>query len=100
MSLDSNSTLADIQAAYDDNASYEIDGSVSKARLFVLACRLLQGRTIKRVRSGGQGGGFESERDPAQIRKEMEDAQAWLARNDPGQRGGHVRAFDLRGFRS
>lgn len=100
MNLNSDSTLAEIQAAYDNNANYDIEGSVSKARSFVLACRLLLGRTMKRVRSGGAGGaGFETERDPGQLERRMREAEAWIARHDPGLRGGLVRHFDLRGFR-
>jgi hypothetical protein len=39
--LDSTSTLSEILAAYADNASYAEDGSATKARSFITACRLL-----------------------------------------------------------
>jgi hypothetical protein len=39
--LNSASTLAEIEAAYADNASYAEDNSVAKCRAFITACRLL-----------------------------------------------------------
>ena len=39
--LDSTSTLGQVESAYADNASYAEDNSVDKARAFVTACRLL-----------------------------------------------------------
>lgn len=40
-SLTSASTLAQVEASYDDNASYAEDASVAKAKAFVTACRIL-----------------------------------------------------------
>jgi hypothetical protein len=42
--LSSNSTDAEVWAAYDDNASYEEDGSRAKALAFVTACGILRRR--------------------------------------------------------
>ena len=43
--LNGSSTLAQVQAAYDDNASYAEDSSVSKCRAFLTACRILLRQT-------------------------------------------------------
>lgn len=40
-SLSSTSTLAEIKAAYKDNADYDIIGDVTKCGVFVQACRML-----------------------------------------------------------
>ncbi len=76
--LSSSSTLAEIQAAYDDNASYAEDASTVKAVAFITACRLLLRRTYKRQVHGGRGG-QELEADPSLLRAELEDARRWLA---------------------
>ena len=39
--LTSASTLAQVQAAYADNASYVEDNSVAKCRAFITACTIL-----------------------------------------------------------
>ena len=79
-SLSSSSTLAAVEASYDDNASYAEDGSVAKAKAFVTACRILLRRLSPEV------GTRESHvrLSPELIRKEMTEAQAWLQANDTG----------------
>ena len=39
--LTSSSTIAQIEAAYTDNASYVEDNSVAKCRAFITACTIL-----------------------------------------------------------
>jgi hypothetical protein len=51
-SLSSTSTIAEIEAAYADNAGYAEDNSPSKARAFITACRLL---LLKRPTEAGSG---------------------------------------------
>ncbi len=79
-SLSSASSFAEIRAAFDDNASYEEDDSVTKARAFVTACKLLLRRTPKRASVGRDG--HELELDPAIIKEMMADAQEWVAANE------------------
>ena len=96
--LSSSSTDSEVWAAFDDNASYEEDGSRTKALAFLTACRILLRRRPKRMRQEGFG---ESEFDEVAIRQEMRAAQSWLARHpassDTG--AGSVRYGNLQGFR-
>jgi hypothetical protein len=81
--LDSDSTLAEIQAAYDDNSSYEEDGSTTKAKAFITACRMLIRRLpVRSVHGGGGGRGQEIETTVEQLQKELQAAQEWLKVND------------------
>lgn len=97
--LSSESTLAEIQAAYDDNASYEEDGSETKARAFITACRLLVRQTPKRTAHGG-GAGAELEIDTVRIAEELKAAQRWLAAHAGVTSGGPgVRHLSFDGFR-
>jgi len=86
--LSSASTIAEVQAAYDDNASYEEDASTAKCRAFVTACRFLLRRIPKRAVHGGRGGGEEIETDPTQIAAELAKAQRWLAAHAGPSAGG------------
>ena len=74
--LSSSSTLAEVQAAYDDNASYEEDSSIAKARAFVTACRLLLRRVPSLMRDGEK---HEIQVDLKNIQAEMQRAQRWIA---------------------
>jgi hypothetical protein len=85
--LTSASTLAQVNAAYDDNASYEEDVSVAKAKAFITACRFLLRRVPKRAIQGGRGGGNEVEIDPAVVADAMKRAQQWLS-TQPVSAGG------------
>ena len=85
--LDSSSTLAEIKAAYADNASYQEDASVSKARAFATACRLLLMKLPKRM---AQGAGEEIELDLGLIRQELNTATGWLSANSTSGAIKHV----------
>lgn len=74
--LSSSSTDAEVLAAYDDNASYEEDGSTSKAAAFITACRFLL-RKPKRMAEDGA----EIEYDRGLLRDELARAQAFYAAN-------------------
>jgi len=97
-SLSSASTFDQVVASYKDNASYEEDGSVSKARAFVTACRLLIVMLPKRTRGPEDG---ELETDPTRLTKEMEEARQWIANNSSSSASsGAVRLPDFNdGFR-
>jgi hypothetical protein len=82
-SLSSASTIAEIEAAYMDNAGYAEDRSAAKARAFVTACRLL---LLKRPTEAGSG----TDRlvlSPDQISGQIRSAEDWLASNDTAANG-------------
>lgn len=94
--LSSSSTLAEIQAAYDDNASYAENGSAAEAAIFITACRMLIRRLPKHVAHGGRGA-EEVDLQVDLIRDELKTAEQWLAQvRAPG---GGILHPDLRNFR-
>lgn len=78
--LSSASTLAQVEAAYDDNASYAEDNSVPKAKAFLTACRLWLRRAPRE--SGTPQAHFVLNSDLVQ--KQMEAAEDWLEAHDTG----------------
>ena len=70
--INSTSTLAQIEAAYDDNASYPENNSAAECRLFVTACRIL----LRRMPA--QTGTREAQPllNPGLIQQQMKAAQA------------------------
>lgn len=97
--LSSTSTTAEIKAAYDDNASYEEDGSATKARAFITACRLLLRRLPVQVGRSGRGS-EEVRLDPDLLRRQLEDAQVWLASSPDASDLGGVRHPSFANFRA
>lgn len=97
MILSSTSTLPEVQAAYDDNASYAEDNSVAKARAFVTACRILIRRSMTRVDTRESA----IELDVSLLQAELEAAQTWLESHDTGAAGGGPdrTLADFRNFR-
>ena len=93
--LSSASTLDEINAAYDDNASYREDGSVAKAKVFITACSMLRRRIPSLVQSGNR---HQVQMRVDLIRAEREDAQKWLTSNDPTSSGSVV-GVDFQNFR-
>lgn len=83
--LSSSSSRDEVIAAYVDNASFEEDASLAKARAFITACRILLVKLPRRAESGA-GGGTAIELSPALVRDELARARAWLAANG-GARG-------------
>lgn len=92
--LSSTSTDAEVWASYDDNASFEEDGSATKAAAFVTACRILLRRRPVSTSVDGTTVAF----DPGAISDEMMRAQKWLASNRNSGAGG-VRYIDFSGVR-
>ncbi|MFQ5505316.1 MAG: hypothetical protein ACE5F1_11015 [Planctomycetota bacterium] len=88
--------MADINAEYDDNASYEEDGSVAKCRAFITALRFLIRRTPKLVNAGASTG--EVQKDLGQYRHELRDAQRWLSIH--GGTGSSVKYLDFQDYRT
>lgn len=77
--LNANSTLAEVLAEYDNNASYEEDGSVSKAQAFITAVRIMI-RYAQRERKGGFSGA-EHEFNLEVLREELKEARSYVAAN-------------------
>jgi hypothetical protein len=86
--LDSSSTLAQIKAAYADNADYDdaADAShVAKAKAYRHACRLL---LVRLPKVSGQGVEV-LHLSPELIAKELEKVVAWLGSHDAAS-GGYI----------
>ena len=93
--LSSNSTDAQVLAAYDDNASYEEDGSRAKADSFITACRILRNRLPLSAGRGPQTFTRES------LQAEIEAAQRWKDAHPAttGSGSGRVRYLSMENFR-
>jgi len=74
-------TLATARAAYLDNADYDADGSVSKAKLFRTACRQLLALLPS---DSSMAGGFSSNVSfrVEEISRQLSSVQAFIANND------------------
>lgn len=96
--LNSSSTFEDIEASYIDNASYAEDASVTKAKAFITACRIL---LLKLPAEGQQSNRFRGRFDEnlKQISNEMDEAKAWLSANDTTRQPGKVIHADFSNFR-
>src|SRR5215207_8957877 len=81
--LTSSSTLVEIENAYVDNASYEEDASVAKAKAFITAARILL------LKLPEESGTREShlKLSKAEIAAQLEQARTWVAANDTGDSG-------------
>lgn len=88
-SLSSSSTDTEVKAAYDDNAGYAEDNSLSMAQTFVTACRILLRRLPKRGKLGNR---HEIELDPRVLQQELADARQFVAQNNDAK---GVRAFSF-----
>jgi hypothetical protein len=96
--VDSSSTDDDVWDAYDDNASYEEDGSRSKALAFITACRILLRRRPESTGRGNLTVSFES------VARELDACREWLAANPAttgsgSGSGGRVRFADFDNLR-
>jgi hypothetical protein len=97
MSLTSTSTIAEIQAAYVDNALFDVDNSLTQARLFVQACRIL---LLKMPKMAAQDRA-SLQLNPEMIQAEMERGVAFIANNPSatGGGGGGNRHFSFENLR-
>lgn len=94
--VSSSSTLAQVQASYQDNASYAEDNSVTKAKRFVTACRIL----IQRQPSNVVKGSNQVSLNLQLLHEELKAAQKWLeARDVDSNAGPLVTRPDFRRFR-
>ncbi|MEY2855666.1 MAG: hypothetical protein RL030_2798 [Pseudomonadota bacterium] len=94
--VDSSSTLAQVEAAYDDNADYRDSSSVTKARLFAQACRIL----VRRYVSGIAIDGASTSRNVDLIKQQLSDVDGWLDGNDTARSSSGSVVLDFREARS
>lgn len=94
--LNANSTLAEVLAEYDDNASYEEDGSVTKAQAFITAVRFMM-RYAQRERKGGTAGA-EHEFNLEVLREELKDAREYVEANRTDEPSPYVLDVDFTEF--
>jgi hypothetical protein len=83
----------DLWKAYDDGASYDITGDVEAAKSFIVACRLILRRRPRSVAGDGQSATFED------ISSQLEQAEQWLALQQPSGMSGGPRHLDFRNLR-
>jgi hypothetical protein len=91
--LTGSSTDEAVWAQYDDNAAYDVDSSVTKAKLFIEACRVLLRRRPTSIGFGQRSTEFEA------VQQALDDARKWLALNNTSANGGSVRHLDFRNLR-
>ena len=96
--LSSASTDAEVWDAYDDNVSYDTDGSVAKCKVFIEACRILRRRNPKLARTGNR-----NELQTFDFDSELKAATTWLSANGGfpvvSDAVGSVKHLSLEGFR-
>jgi len=95
VAFDPATTWDTARQAYHDNADYDVDGSVSKAKLFVAACREL----LDLVPDMQQLGSAEQQQRTQKYENEMDRAQRFIAVNDTDN-GAGVTHVDFADFRS
>jgi len=83
MALSSTSTLADVNAAYENNADYDLVESVTKAKDFVVACRFL----LRRQPEESVSGNDRTREDYHKVQGQHDDALRWLRANDASFKG-------------
>jgi ubiquitin len=91
VSINSESTLAQVKAAYYDNCTYDVDGSLQEAQTFVAACRQLLIRIPKQVGHGNRA--EEVEIDPTVIERAMNACLRWIYGQSTAAAGPITRVF-------
>lgn len=82
--LSSSSTLDQIVDSYVDNASYAEDDSITKARRFVSAVRILLVKRPSSMTKGSNQLNFNLEI----LGRQLDEAQKWLEARDPDANAG------------
>ena len=88
-SLGSTSTLAEIQAAYDDNCGYDLSNDLTMCKNYILACRLL----LRILTDEASSGESRVRQDRVLLQSELKKAESWRAVNDPDARTAIARSF-------
>ena len=96
MALSSSSTLAEVQAAYDDNANYDVEGSVTQCGTFIHASRILLRRLADQVQRGDHLMRQECRRTELALKR----AEDWLDKHQavPAGAVGRDRFVRVRGL--
>lgn len=89
--LTSSSTLAVVQSAYDDNASYYEDDDATKAKAFITACRIL----LRRIPRDGMLQGARVTLTPEIIQDQLNAAVEWLAGGSSDEETDSLAAGDI-----
>ena len=97
-SLTSASTDAEVEAAFDDNADYDLENSLDKCKAFIQAGRIL----LRRRETMASYNGRTRQQDNADLRTQLQTALDWFRNNsdDSGAKGASVTYMDLGGFRT
>lgn len=100
--INSSSTIDDIEAEYLDTLTYREDADVTKCKRFIAACRAL---LLKKDSTVNDGQGSVSVRNVRLIENQLHAAENWLAQNDPGftndtAASRRVKHFSVQRFRS
>lgn len=80
MALTDASTLPEVNAQYENNCSYDLNGSVSECKLFIQAVRYLLRRQADEVQGSG---GARVRQDRSVLVAELAAAKSWWMSNDP-----------------
>lgn len=94
-------TLDAAAAQYLENATYKLDRSAAKCRLFIEACYALLLLLPKQSRDGRTG--IESHYNPEMVQQALSKAELWYSANgttDGGGGGGSVRHLSFQNYRS
>jgi hypothetical protein len=78
LDLSSSSTLAEVNAAYEDNCTYDIENSVSMAQDFVQAARILMRRMVQKAENDQTRVDDTYEKYASELKK----AEDWLKVNN------------------
>jgi len=98
MTLSSASTLAEVQAAYEDNASYDLNNSTTECRAFIQAARILIHRTLDQHSHGSES----MSESVARLQNALDKAIGWLSTHDDdyvSRSSGSVRFMSVEDFR-
>jgi hypothetical protein len=76
--LSSSSTLAEIEAVYDDNASYMEDSSAAECLAFITAGRMLLRRYAAEAQKAASGNRLRLDENIRQINAQLAQASEWL----------------------
>ena len=99
MSLSSTSTDAEVRAAYEDNADYDVEASPTKAKLFIQACRI----RLSRMQDEVAHGDVRVRESYEKFANQLKSAVTWWQSNDTtataATQRASVRHPDLRDIR-
>lgn len=89
MSLSSASTLAQVQAEYDDTACFEETDDFDAAKRHMTAIRILLRREFKST----AGAGLSVVKNAELLQRELERTHAWIIEHAPGEGSADILYF-------